>query len=132
MVLKDFISCGHKNSQPDYSRVQSAARFYYCGKLAFLLNNAGVTQMLKTPGHEVRVMVTKTMAIKAMLIAMVRVMGMPMVRTISSMPMSGRGIQLISFKAINYSYLVIIFIGLIRLSKKTDYKNGSLQSKVCI
>ena len=45
-----------------------------------LLSNTGVTQMPKMLGIEVRVMDTKAMVIKAMAVAMVRVLGRPMVR----------------------------------------------------
>ena len=47
--------------------------------LAILLSNAKVTHMHKMPGPEVRVMVTKTMAIRAMVMVIVMVVGKPVV-----------------------------------------------------
>ena len=44
------------------------------------------------------------------------------------MPMNSRGIQLICLKGINQGYLVIMSIGLTRLSLKTKFNNCSLQS----
>ena len=53
------------------------------------------------PGLEVRVMVTKSMAIKAVVVVIVEVISRPMVKPIPWMPMSSRGIQLVSLKGIN-------------------------------
>ena len=94
--------------------------------LAILLSSAGVTQIHKIPGPKVRVMATKAMAIRAMVMVMVVVMGRPMVEPMLWMPMSSRGIRLVSFKGINQDHLVIMSIGLIRLSQKTEFRNCSL------
>ena len=40
--------------------------------------------------------------------------------------MSSRGIQLVSLKQINQDPLVIMSIGLMRLSQKTEFRNCSL------
>ena len=47
--------------------------------LAILLSSAGVTHMHKMPGPKVRVMATKAMAIRAMVLVMVVVIGRLMV-----------------------------------------------------
>ena len=94
--------------------------------LAILLSSAGVTHMHKMPGPKVRVMVTKAMAIRAMVMVMVMVMGRPVVEPMPWMPMSSRGIQLVSLKGINQDHLVIMSIGLMRLSQKTEFRNCSL------
>ena len=47
--------------------------------LAILLSSARVIQMLKMLGHEVRVIVSKAITIRAMVMVMVVVMGRPMV-----------------------------------------------------
>ena len=70
--------------------------------------------MHKMPGPKVRIMATKSVDIRA--IVMVVVMGRPVVRHMSWMPMSSRFIQLISLKGISQVHLVIIFIGLRRIS----------------
>ena len=67
--------------------------------------------MPKIPWPEARVMATKAMAIRAMFIVMVMIMGRPMVGPMLWLPMSSRGIQLILFKGINQSYLVIMSMG---------------------
>ena len=59
-------------------------------RLAISLSSAGVTQMHKIPGPEV--MAIKAVAIIAMVIVMVMVMGRPMVGPIPWMPMINRGI----------------------------------------
>ena len=101
------------------NQLLDASTLAFCGKLAVLLS-AGVTKMPQILGPEVRVMVIKAMAIKgivlAMVKAMVRAMVRPMVGPIPWMPMNSRGIQCISFKGINYGHLIIISIGLMRLS----------------
>ena len=67
-------------------------------------------------------MVTK--ASRAMVVLMVVVMGRPIAKPMPWMPMSSRGIRLVSLKGINQNYLVII--GLMRLSQKTEFRNCSL------
>ena len=87
--------------------------------LAILLSSIGVTHTYRMPGHEVRVVATKAMAIRDMVIVMVMVMGRPMVEPMPWIPMSSsRGIRLFSLKGINQDYLVIMSIGLMRLSQK--------------
>ena len=87
--------------------------------LAILLSSAGVTHMHKMPGSKVRVVATKAVAIRAMVMVMVVVVvvGRPMVEPMLWMPMSGRGIRLVSLKGINQDHLVIMSIGLMRLSQ---------------
>ena len=60
--------------------------------LAILLSSAGVTHMHKMLGPEVRVVVTKAVAIRAMVVVMVMVVGRPVVKPMLWMPMSSRGI----------------------------------------
>ena len=60
--------------------------------LAILLSSAEVTYMYKIPGPKVRVVVTKTVAIRAMVVALVVAMGRLMVEPMLWMPMSSRGI----------------------------------------
>ena len=93
--------------------------------LAISLSNAGVTQMYKMPGSEVSIMATKAMA---MIMVLVMVIERPVVRPMPWMPMSSRGILLISFKVINQGLLAIIFIGLMKLSQIAKFRNYSLQS----
>ena len=69
--------------------------------LALLLSSARVTKMLKMLGPEVRVVATKAMAIKAMVIVMVAIMGRPVVGPKLWMPMSIRDIGLVFLKGIN-------------------------------
>ena len=59
------------------------------------------TQMPKMLGPKVRVIYAKTMVMRAMVVAMVRVMGRTIVGPIPMMPMSSRGIQLISLRGIH-------------------------------
>ena len=89
--------------------------------LAISLSSARVTLMHKMPGREFRVMVTKYVAIRAMVVVMVMVMGRPVVEPMPWMPTSsrGRGIRLVSLKGISQDHLVIMSIGLMRLSQKT-------------
>ena len=91
--------------------------------LAILLSSAGVTHMPKMPGPKVRVVATKAVAIRAMVRVGIADVGRPMVEPMPWMPMSSRGIQLVSLKGINQDHLVIKYIGLIRLSQKTDFRN---------
>ena len=63
--------------------------------LAILLSSAGVTKMPKILGPEVRVMVTKVVAIRAMVIFMVVVVGRLMVKPMPWNPMISRGIRLV-------------------------------------
>ena len=72
--------------------------------------------MYKMLGPKVRVVVTKVVAIRAVVLVMVMVLGRPLVDPILWIPMSSRGIQLISLKKINQDYLVVMSIGLTRLS----------------
>ena len=60
--------------------------------LAILLSSAGVIHMYKMPGPEVRVMVTKAVASRVMVLVMVVVVGRPMVEPMPWMPMRSRGI----------------------------------------
>ena len=71
-------------------------------------------------------MVTKAMAIRAMVMLMVMVMGRPVVEAMPWIPMSSRVMRLISLKRINQGHLVIMSIGLMRLSQKAKLKNCSL------
>ena len=78
--------------------------------------------MYKMLGPEVRVMVTNSVAIRAMVIFMVVVMDRPM----PWMPMSSKVRRHVSLKGINQDHLVIILIGLMNLSQKIEFKNCSL------
>ena len=60
--------------------------------LAILLSSSVVTHMHKTPGPKIRVMVTMIMAIKNMVVVMVKVMGKSMVKPMPQMPTNSRGI----------------------------------------
>ena len=84
--------------------------------LAIFLSSAGATHMHKTLGPEVRAMVIKAVVIRAVVVVMVVVMGRPMVEPMPWMPMSSRGIQLVSLKWINQDHLFIVSIGMMRLS----------------
>ena len=79
--------------------------------LAILLSSTVVTNMHKMPGSEVRVMATKAVAIRAMVVVMVVVVGRPMAEPISWMPMSSRDIQFVSLKGTNQDHLVIMSSG---------------------
>ena len=81
--------------------------------------------MHKMPGPEVRVVAKKAVAIRAMVMVIVMVMGRPIVGPIPWIPMSSRGIQLVSLKGITQSHLVILSMRLMRLSQKTEFKNCS-------
>ena len=94
--------------------------------LAILLSSARASHMHKMPGPEVRVVVTKTMVIRAMVLLMVMVVSRPVVEPMPWMPMSSRGIRLVSLKGINQDHLVIISIGLMRLIYKTEFRNCSM------
>ena len=94
--------------------------------LAILLSSAGVIHMHKMLGLVVRVMVTKAVAIKAVVMVTVIVVGKPVVKPMPWMPMTSRGIRLISLKRIKQDHLVIMSIGLMRLSQKTEFRNCSL------
>ena len=91
--------------------------------LAILLSISGVTQMYKILGLEVRVVATKLTAIKLMIKAMVGVMGRLVVGPMPWMPMSSRALQCTSLKGIKQGHLVIMSLGLTRLSQKTEFKN---------
>ena len=99
--------------------------------LAILLSSSRVTQMHNMPEPKVSIvatkaMVTKAMAIKTMVLVILVVMGSLLVGPMPLMPMSSRGIYLISLKGINQSYLVIMSIRLMRLSQKTAFRYFSL------
>ena len=96
--------------------------------LAILLSSAGVTHMDKMLGREVRVVDTKPMAIRAMVVVLVMIVGKLMVEPMLLMPMSSRGIRFVSLKGISQDHLVIIFIGMTRLSPKTEFRNCYLYS----
>ena len=87
--------------------------------LAILLSSARVTHMHKMPGPEVRVLATKAVAIRAMVMVIVMVVDRPVVEPMPWMPMSSKGIQIVSLKGINQDYLVIMSIRLTKLSQKT-------------
>ena len=72
--------------------------------------------MPKTKGPKVKVVAIRAMATKAMVVAMVGVISRPVVGPIQRMLISIRGFQLIFLREINQGYLVIMSIGLIRLS----------------
>ena len=59
--------------------------------LTILLNSAGTTHMHKMLGPEVRVVDTKAVAIRAVVMVIVVVVGRPMVEPMPWMPMSSRG-----------------------------------------
>ena len=80
------------NKLPDATTVAS---------LAILLGSSGVTQMPKMPGPKVRVVATNTMDVKAVVVVMVMFIGRLVAGPILWMPMSSRGIQLISLEGIN-------------------------------
>ena len=86
--------------------------------LAILLNSSGERQMHRILAPEVRVRAIKAMTIRAMVTFMVMIIGKPIVRTMPLIPMSSRGIKLVSLKRINQGHLVIMSIGLTRLSQK--------------
>ena len=68
-------------------------------------------------------MVTKAVAIRAVVMVIVVVVGRPMVEPMPWMPMSSRGMRVVSLKWINQDHLVIMSIGLTRLSQKTEFRN---------
>ena len=82
--------------------------------------------MHKMLGPAVRAVVTKAVAIRAMVVVMVMVMGRLIAEPMPWMPMSSRGIQHVSLKGINQDHLVIISFGLRRLNQKTEFRNCSL------
>ena len=94
--------------------------------LAILLSNAGVIHMHKMPGPKVRAVVTKAVAIRAVVMVMVMAVGKPVVEPMLWMPMSSSGIRLVSLKGINQDYLVIMSIGLTRFNQKPYFRNCSL------
>ena len=69
--------------------------------LAILLSSARVTQMPKMLEPRIRVVAAKAVAIKAMVVAIIGVIGRPLVDPMLWMPMSSRGIRLISLWGIN-------------------------------
>ena len=73
--------------------------------LAIFLSTAGVTQMPKMQGPKARVITTKAMATRTMVLALLGVMGRSMVGPMPWMPMRHRGMQLISLKAINQAHI---------------------------
>ena len=54
--------------------------------LTILLSSARVTHMHEMPGPEVRVMVTKAMAIRAIVMVMIGIVGRPMVKPMHGCP----------------------------------------------
>ena len=60
--------------------------------LAIFLSIAGVTEIPKMPGPKVRIVDTKAIDIKAVVVTMVMVLGRPVVRSMPWIPMSSRGI----------------------------------------
>ena len=96
--------------------------------LAISLNSARATQIRKMSGPKVRVVVTKPMPIRAEVVAIVGFVGRPMVGLMPWMLVSRRGFLLITPRGINQVYLVIISIGLMRLSQKTELRKCSLYS----
>ena len=95
--------------------------------LAILLSIAGVTHMHKMLGPEVRFVVTKAVAIRAMVVVMFMVVGRPVVEPMPWMPMNSRVIRDLSpSMGINQNHLVIMSIGLTRLSQKTEFRKCSL------
>ena len=74
--------------------------------------------MPKMPGPEVRVIAAKAIAIRAMVIVLLMVVGRLIVKPMPWMPMSSRGIGLVSLKGINQDHLVIMSIRLMRLGQK--------------
>ena len=94
--------------------------------LAIFQSSAGVTHMHIMPGPKVRVVATKAVAIRTMVMVMVVVMGSPVVEPMSWMLISSRGIQLVSLKEINQDHLVIMSIELTRLSQIIEFTNCSL------
>ena len=77
-------------------------------------------------GPKLRVVVTKAVTIRTVVVVLVMVVGRLIVEPIPWMPMSNKGIQLFSLKGINQDHLVIMSIGLMRLSQKAEFKNCSL------
>ena len=84
--------------------------------LVILLSSSGVTNTHKMLGPTFRVVITKAVAIRAVVVVMVMVVGRPMVKPMPWMPMSSGGFRLVSLKGINQNYLVIMSIGLMKLS----------------
>ena len=70
------------------------------------------------PGPEV-----KAVVIRAMVVVMAVVIGRPVIKPMPWMPMSSRGIWLVSFNGINQDHLVIMSSGLMRLSQKIKFRN---------
>ena len=62
-------------------------------------------------------MATKAMAIRAIIVAMIRLMGRFVLGPMPWMPMSSRGIQLIPLRGANQVYLVIMSSGLTKFSQ---------------
>ena len=79
--------------------------------------------MHKILGPKVKVIATKAVAIKAIIMVMVMVVGRPVVGLMLWMPKSSKGTQLISLKGINQSHLVIMSIRLMRFIQKTVFRN---------
>ena len=67
--------------------------------------------MLKMLVPKVTVMATKAITIKPMVVAMVRVIGRPMVGPIVWMPISSKGICLIPLKGINQGICSLYSLG---------------------
>ena len=88
--------------------------------LAISLSSAGATHMYKMLGPKIRVVVTKAVAIRAMVMVMVVVMvvvvGRPVVEPMLWMLISSRGTWLVSLKGINQDHLVMISAAMMRHS----------------
>ena len=86
--------------------------------LAILLSSDGVPYMYKMPWPKVRVVATKVVAIRAVVVVLVVVMGRLMVEPMLWMPMSSKDILLVSLKRINQDHLIIMFHWADCLAKK--------------
>ena len=78
---------------------------------------------------KVRVISYNAIAIKTVVMALVKAIARPIVGTTLWKPTSSRVILLIPFRKINQVHLVITAIRLIWLSKKTEFKNSSAHRK---
>ena len=72
-------------------------------------------------------MANKAVAIKAVVVAMLGVIGRTMLGPMPWMPMSSRCILHINLKGINQDHLVSMYIWLIGLCQKAEFRNCSLQ-----
>ena len=109
------------NQLPDATTIAS---------LDILQSTAVVSQTPKILGPKVRMVATKTVALKVMVVVVVGFIGRPMFGPMPWMPMISRCIQLMLLREINQVYLVIILIGLMKTSQKVEFKNCFLYSIV--